>query len=106
MRTNFYIDAFNLYYGCLRDSPHKWLNVAEFCRQSFPPPRNDLNRVRYFTAIVKARPYDPQQPVRQQTFLRALRTLPDLTIHLGQYFDSKVRAKLVTPLADGTDKVM
>jgi hypothetical protein len=26
MITNFYIDAFNLYYGCLKNTPHKWLN--------------------------------------------------------------------------------
>jgi uncharacterized LabA/DUF88 family protein len=106
MRTNFYIDAFNLYYGCLRNSHHKWLNLVDFCQHSFPPPANQLNRVRYFTAQVKARPHDPQQPIRQQTYLRALRTLPHLTIHYGQYLESKVRMKLVTPLADGTDKVL
>jgi NYN domain len=106
MRTNFYIDAFNLYYGSLKDTAYKWLDLNEFCRRAFPPPRNVLNRVRLFAANVNARPHDPQQPIRQQTYFRALRTLPRLSIHLGQYLESRVRARLVTPLADGTRHVL
>jgi hypothetical protein len=30
MKTNVYIDAFNLYYGCLRNSPYRWLNLESF----------------------------------------------------------------------------
>lgn len=103
MTTNFYIDAFNLYYGCLKGGPYKWLNFAEFCRRSFPPPGNVLNRVRYFTALVKPYPSDPQQPVRQQALLRALRTLPEVSIHLGQYRKSKTHLKLVSPPPGGPD---
>ena len=33
MLTNFYIDGFNLYKGCLEGGPHKWLNLVEFCRR-------------------------------------------------------------------------
>jgi uncharacterized LabA/DUF88 family protein len=101
MRTNFYIDAFNLYYGCLKNTAHKWLNLEDFCRRSFPPPRNQLNRIRYFTALVKARPHDPQQPIRQQTYLRAIQTLPMVSIHYGTYLESQVRMRLVTPPAGG-----
>jgi hypothetical protein len=43
MKTNVYIDGFNLYYGCLKGTPHKWLNLAAFCQASFPPPRNQIN---------------------------------------------------------------
>lgn len=106
MRTNFYVDAFNFYYGCLRTTSHKWLNLEEFCRRSFPPPVNILNRIRYFTAIVKARSSNPLQPVRQQTLLRALKTLSSVSIHYGQYLDSKVKATLVTPLPDGTKRLL
>jgi uncharacterized LabA/DUF88 family protein len=103
MVTNFYIDAFNLYYGCLKGGPYKWLNLVEFCRRSFPPPVNVLHRVRYFTALVKPYPSDPQQPARQQAFLRALSTLPEVTIHLGQYRKSKTHLKLVAPPPGGPD---
>lgn len=105
MQTNFYIDAFNLYYGCLKNSASKWLNLDEFCRQSFPPPRNLLNRIRYFTALVKARPHDPSQPIRQQTYLRALRTLSTLSIHYGTYLESKVRMRLAAPPPAGPSTV-
>ncbi len=27
MRTRVYIDGFNLLYGCVKGTPHKWLNV-------------------------------------------------------------------------------
>jgi uncharacterized LabA/DUF88 family protein len=41
--------------------------------------------IKYFTALVSARPYDPQQPNRQQAYLRALRTIPNAEIILGQF---------------------
>lgn len=105
MRTNVYIDGFNLYYGCLKGSPHKWLDLAAFCQASFPPPRNQINRIRYFTAHVNARPNDPQQPQRQQAFLRALRTIPHLSVHLGSYLEKPTRMPLHPPPAVGPKTV-
>ena len=29
--TNVYIDGFNLYYGCLKRSPYKWLDFVPAC---------------------------------------------------------------------------
>jgi hypothetical protein len=105
MRTNVYIDGFNLYYGCLKGTTHKWLDLAAFCQASFPPPRNQINRIRYFTAHVNARPNDPQQPLRQQTFLRALRTIPHLSVHLGSYLEKPTRMPLHPPPATGPKTV-
>lgn len=99
MRTNFYIDAFNLYYGCLKGSPHKWLNLEAFCQLSFPA--DHVHRIHYCTALVKARPTDPQQPVRQQAYLRALRTLSCVSIKLGRYLEKPVRMPYATPPAGG-----
>jgi uncharacterized LabA/DUF88 family protein len=106
MRTNVYIDGFNLYYGCLKGTNHKWLDLAAFCEASFPPPRNQINRIRYFTAHVNARPNDPQQPQRQQTFLRALRTIPHLEVHLGSYLEKPTRMPLHPLPAVGPKTVM
>lgn len=103
MRTIAYVDAFNLYYGSLRGTPHKWLNLAAYFAQAFPD--NHITRIRYFTAPVNDRPSDPDQSQRQRTYLRALETLPEVSIHLGQYLETKVWAQLVTPLPDGTQKV-
>jgi len=104
MRTYVYIDAFNLYYGCLKGSKCKWLDLAAFCRASLPT--NQILQIRYFTALVSARPNDPHQPIRQQTYLRAVRTFPDISIHLGHYLETKVRMKVVNPPASGADKVL
>ena len=27
LKTNVYIDAFNLYYGCLHKTPYRWLDL-------------------------------------------------------------------------------
>lgn len=99
MKTNVYVDGFNLYYGCLRETPHRWLDLAQFCRLALP--RNIINRIRYFTAIVQARPEDPQKPVRQQTYIRALETIPNLTVHYGHYLESVRRMPLAKPPASG-----
>jgi hypothetical protein len=53
-------------------------------------PKNDIACIRYFTAVVTPRPTDPQQGQRQQIFLRALRTLPNLSIHLGTFLSHEV----------------
>ena len=88
MRTRVYIDGYNLYYGCLRRTPHKWLDVVALARNLLP--RNQIEAVRYFTAPVSARPHDPDQPNRQQTYFRALRTCPEITIHLGHFLTHEV----------------
>jgi hypothetical protein len=81
MLTNVSVDAFNLYYGCLKGTPYRWLDLAALCRRLLP--NDEINRIRYFTALVSARPDDPQEPQRQLTYLRALRTIPNLSIHPG-----------------------
>lgn len=95
MAANVYVDAFNLYYGCLRGTPYKWLDLAELCRLELPGL--PINRIRVFAAAVKAHPRDPQQPVRQAVYFRALRTIPNLSIHLGRYSRNKVRMEEAPP---------
>jgi hypothetical protein len=60
-------------------------------------PKNTLREIKYFTALVSARPNDPDQPVRQQLFLRALGTLPNVSIHLGHFLTHEVTMALVVP---------
>jgi hypothetical protein len=99
-RTNVYVDGFNLYYCLLKKNPAaKWLNLADLFRRVLPS--NDIHRIRYFTALVNAWPADPDQPVRQQTYLRALRTLPEISVHLGTYRLRKKRLYLTNPPLNG-----
>jgi hypothetical protein len=48
-----------------------------------------------------ARPGDSRKPQRQQAYLRALGTLPLVSIHLGHFLTSKVRMALANPTAKG-----
>lgn len=101
MKTNVYIDGFNLYYR-LKNTPYKWLNVMEMCKYLLP--NNTINRIRYYIARVSGRS-DVQQPLRQDIYLRALRTIPILTIHEGKFLESKVRMPLVQPVQSGPKTV-
>lgn len=94
MKTFVYIDGFNLYYGCLKGTPYRWLDIAALCRHLLPT--HDIQKLHYFTARITARPNDPEQPMRQQTYLRALRTLPDMEISFGFFLSHDV----LMPLAD------
>jgi uncharacterized LabA/DUF88 family protein len=57
-------------------------------------PKNTVADIKYFTALVSARPNDPDQPVRQQLYLRALRTVPGVSIHLGHFLSHEVSMPL------------
>ncbi|MBV8594040.1 MAG: NYN domain-containing protein [Caulobacteraceae bacterium] len=88
MRTRIYVDGYNLYYGCLRRSPYKWLDLVALSRNLLP--RNTVQAVRYFTARVTPRPKDPGQSIRQQMYLRALQTRPEVTVHFGHFLSHEV----------------
>ncbi len=90
-RAAVYVDGLNLYYG-LRNKGWRryyWLDVRRLAERLLVGDQT-LARVRYFTARVSAQPNDPDKPRRQNAYLEALATLPDLTIHEG-YFMSKER---------------
>ena len=83
MKTYVYVDGFNLYYGALKDSPYRWLNIEELCKLLLPD--NDVQKIKYFTARVKDRDSNPGQAARQEVYLRALRTLPTIEITYGRF---------------------
>lgn len=105
MITNVYIDGFNLYYGALKNTSYKWLDLDAMCRRLLPAAQHDIQRVRYFTAKIKQRPNDPQGPQRQQAYLRALGTLPTVSVHLGSFLVKPVRMPLADPPATGSKTV-
>lgn len=99
MVTNVYVDGFNLYYGALRATPYRWLDLNALARTLLPNDR--IRRIRYFTARVISRPDDPGKAQRQDVYLRAVRTIPHLTVHLGHYLSSTVRMPLAAPSPNG-----
>ncbi len=96
MRTRVYVDAFNLFYGALRGTPYTWLDLDTLCRKLLQQA-NQIDHIHDCTAQVAARAGDQGQPQRQQLYLRALRTIPHLTITLGHFLSTDVRMPPVTP---------
>ena len=97
MSTNFYIDGFNLYYGSLktRYPRFKWLDIQALCESLVP--NQQVSRIRYFTALMKNAANDDQIELRQQTYLRALATLPKVEIHYGKFETRRRRMRLWGP---------
>jgi hypothetical protein len=60
-------------------------------------PKNDIQAIKYFTALVSARPGDADQPLRQQLYIRALKTIPNIEIIYGHYLTHVVRMPKATP---------
>ncbi len=103
MATVVYIDGFNFYYGAVKDTPHKWLDYEALSQRLLP--RDEIAKIRYFKARISERPDDPQQAVRQETYLRALATLPLLEIHYGHFVTRPTRMPLANPPAKGARTV-
>ncbi|MCB0322039.1 MAG: NYN domain-containing protein [Bdellovibrionales bacterium] len=77
-RSIIYVDGFNFYYGCVRGTSHKWLNLERL----FAALRtdDDIQKIYYFTARVS-----PPQLQRQEVYLSALDTLPLVEVIEGRY---------------------
>jgi 6-hydroxy-3-succinoylpyridine 3-monooxygenase len=86
-RSIVYIDGFNFYYGAVKGTPHKWLNLQkyfELLRQD-----DDLQKIWYFTAKVSG-----DQLARQETYFDALATLPLIEMVFGLYKLKNLRCKI------------
>jgi uncharacterized LabA/DUF88 family protein len=98
MKTNVYIDAFNLYYGPVRGTQYKWLDLGALCRAMLPS--DTIHKIKYFTALVSSRPNDPGQRQRQEVYLRAIKTIPNIAIYQGHFLMHRV----LMPLASNPSK--
>lgn len=94
-RTYVYVDGFNLFYGALKNTPYKWLDINKLCQLLLPG--HDITQIKYFSAQVKPRPNKPDQGNNQAFYFRALRTLPNVEIILGHFLSSTVRMRVASP---------
>jgi hypothetical protein len=83
LSANVYIDGFNFYYCAIKNTPYKWINLLSLCNILFPS--TTISKIKYFSARVKSLPHDPGAPTRQDTYWRALRTIPNLEIIPGNF---------------------
>jgi uncharacterized LabA/DUF88 family protein len=101
MRTYIYIDGFNFYYGAVKDTPYEWLNFKKLF-ESLLAPAHQILSIKYFTAIVTGK-IDPDQPIRQKTFIRALKKfIPEISVYYGKFLSHNVFKPLAYPIDQNT----
>ncbi len=69
--------------------------MANLCDKMLP--KDDVQKIYYFTANVKPRPDNPQVHIRQLTYLRALSTEPRIHIVKGQFLSHEKYMRLAKP---------
>ena len=76
MKTICYVDGFNLYYGCLKQTTYKWLDLDLLLRNLLieQNPQIELIQVKYFTSDIKAQlaSHGAAAHQAQQDYQRAL----------------------------------
>ncbi|HWL42582.1 MAG TPA: NYN domain-containing protein [Ilumatobacter sp.] len=92
-----YIDALNLYYGAVRRTDNKWLDVGRWARSLVPDC--EVTKVRYFTARIKQRDPSDRARDRQNVYLRALEADPLMDVTYG-HFRSDPRWKAIAEEAE------
>ena len=85
-RVAVYVDGLNLYYGLKSRGWRRyyWLDLRRLALRLLRPGQH-LTMVRYFTTRFHPQADDPDQHIRQDAYLKALATLPDLTIQYGHH---------------------
>jgi len=97
MRTIIYIDGFNFYYRAVKNTPYKWLDFRSLFLKLLSQ-NNQIIQIKYFTALVSGK-QNPQKPIKQQTYLRALKSfIPEIKIYYGHFLTHEVYAPLAKPI--------
>lgn len=103
LRTVVYIDGYNLYYGLLRKSKLKWLDLFSLFKSHVLDASTELLEVRYYTAPVLGRMSDdPESPQRQRLYLQALRKMHPgkISIIEGRILATTPFQRLVKPIPE------
>lgn len=101
MKTIVFIDGYNLYYGLVRRTPYKWLDIVRLFQEHILLPETELLEVRYYTApVLGSLCDDPASPQRQRQYLQALRKLypKNLVISEGKLIKSTPMLRLAEPI--------
>lgn len=76
-----------MYYGALKGTPHKWLNLERYFK--LLRPNDDTQRIRYFTAMVNG-----GGRADQETYLKALATTPLVEPILGKFKNKRIKCSV------------
>jgi uncharacterized LabA/DUF88 family protein len=91
MKTTLYIDGYNIYYGLVRNTPYKWLDIVKLFTNIAKEntPSLEIVDIKFFTSPVKIKfaSHGEQSQKSQNDYHNALeKTYPTLSIING-YFD-------------------
>jgi uncharacterized LabA/DUF88 family protein len=81
------VDGFNLYYGLVKDGPHKWLDLEKYF--TMLRPDDHILKILYFTSLI-----DGPRKQNQEEYLRALRTCHRVEIVLGKFMKRTVTCRV------------
>lgn len=102
MKTSFYVDGFNFYYGVFRRKhpvavpADKWLDWRSLATR-LVTAGDTVHKIHYFTAKIERRDDDPEQGLRQETYFRALRAVPGVEFHYGLFKRRPTKGELLYP---------
>ncbi len=93
-RTYIYVDGFNLYYGALKNTSYKWLDLNSLF-QKLLNDSHEILAIKYYTAKISVRDGDEEAPIRQQSYIRALeKHIPEFSVYYGHYLTHAVTLPL------------
>lgn len=110
LRTRVYIDGYNLYYGCLRRTPYKWLDLLKLFEDCIFPTvlyrtapdapvsimQLDACAIRYFTAPILSRAAKAEDCINsQRQYHKALESSGRISLTYGYHSLTKSNQYLV-----------
>ncbi len=103
MKSIIYVDGYNLFYGCLKHSEDKWLDLKKLLFDQVlltQTPTSELVKIKFFTANIKAKvaSHGDEAMLAQQAYHRALEQLYADTIQIIKGYYSLEKAKLLAYL--------
>lgn len=92
-RVIVYIDGFNLYHGIKHSglSLYLWLDIHLFSQNLLFHSDQQLEKVRYFTAVIFPDPNDQDKERRQKDFLKATTLHGNVCVCYGSHRKKKIR---------------
>lgn len=113
MRTRVYIDGYNLYYGCLKRTSHKWLDLLALFENHILPSisvpgatsKSELlgnPAIKFFTAPILTQAAKSEDSIQcQERYHAALRAHQPERVQVvcGYYSLTEARARAIDPLA-------
>ncbi len=96
VRTIIYVDGFNFYYGAIKNTAYKWLDIKSVF-QKLLSSNHHISGIKFFTAPVSGL-YNPLKPVKQMNYLNALKYhIPELNIVWGHFLTHTISMRSADP---------